>query len=108
MSELEHARDHARMMAQRLHGADCPINRTCGGPLVSAGMAMLWMRCRNKNPHVTHVTADGFGCPGVPDPSACDGCMPAKERALWAQIADEIDAYLAPAEDGSGLFGEDA
>ena len=39
-----------------------------------------------------------------PDP-ACSGCITDRERALWHQIASEIDAYLG-AGDGPGLFGE--
>jgi hypothetical protein len=28
--------------------------------------------------------------------SACPGCVTDADRALWARLADEVDAYLAP------------
>jgi hypothetical protein len=34
------------------------------------------------------------------------GCPAASERALWLQMADEIDAYLAAPLEAVDLFGE--
>lgn len=55
----------------------------------------------------THTTACNRPRPhpwsaSKPDPS-CSGCVTPSDRDLWWQIADEIEDYLAPADD-EGLF----
>lgn len=74
MSELRAAGDHARKMSTSLHKPEC--GRSPERP--------LWVKFR-------------------PDPK-CRSCVTHAERTLWALIADEIDAYLAP-DDEPGLFG---
>lgn len=56
-----------------------------------------------------------FGAPKPADHTNCGGCgcdchAPTdQERALWRQIADEIDAYLTPPEpELDDLFGGNA
>lgn len=39
-------------------------------------------------------------------PPVAPGCPAAADRALWLQIADEIDAYLAGPAVVEDLFGE--
>ncbi|MCL2611964.1 MAG: hypothetical protein FWD95_01890 [Nocardioidaceae bacterium] len=87
MSDLEATRDHARRMAD-----PNPSSGIDRGP---------W--CRRP--------ADHQRCAEVAPRGIC-GCEchewnqppSAKERALWTQIADELDAYLAPEDEGEGLF----
>lgn len=92
MSDLEQARDHARTMAARTvdpRDRSRALSLACNPAVYyeprHGECGNDWCRCAC---HPRHVPSDA-------------------ERALWAQIADEIDAYLAPVEDGPGLFGED-
>lgn len=39
-------------------------------------------------------------------PPVAPGCPAAAERALWVQLADEIDAYLAGPVEHVDLFGD--
>jgi hypothetical protein len=39
----------------------------------------------------------------VPPRAVCDGCLTDADRALFAQMASEVDDYLAPQVD---LFGD--
>lgn len=64
MSDLERFRDHAAAMATAVHKPTCHRPSTWG-----------WAR-------EIH-----------PDP-ACPGCVTDADRALWARLATEIDAYL--------------
>jgi hypothetical protein len=51
-------------------------------------------------PECPYGWADGSGLPDCP----CPGCIPDADRALWARLADEVDAYLSHDEEGA-LFG---
>lgn len=87
MSDLTDLRDHARERA----------NWQPGPPGVA---------CRERTT---------FGSPKPPDHEHCGGhncgceCHrpTAKECQMWTQITDEIDAYLAPDDDGPRLFEEE-
>lgn len=87
MSELERFRDHCRERA-----AWAP-----GTPRAA---------CRERT---------AFGTPKPPDHANCGGCgcdchaPRADERALFTQLADEIDAYLAGADESAdaGLWSEE-
>lgn len=39
-----------------------------------------------------------------PTPPTCEGCVTPAERALWQQLADEIDAYFNPPLQVASLF----
>lgn len=67
MSELERFRDHAAQMATAPHSPECwaDIKDTWG-----------WQKRIYPNPE-------------------CAGCISDTDRALWARLADEVDAYLA-------------
>lgn len=65
-TDLERFRDHARTMAQAKHRPDCPP------------------RDRAPRPVNQHRSK----------PSKCPGCVTSTDRALWARLADETDAYL--------------
>lgn len=88
MSDLTDARDHARKMAAWTDPRDTAglLNAYCDelriGPSIIA-------------PAHDRCWSDVCNCPCHPrDP----GPTPA-ERALWTQIADEIDAYLSGPDD---------
>jgi hypothetical protein len=67
-SELERFRDHARTMAApNAHRDDCHTEQRIRGTV----------RTRTIHPN-----------PG------CTGCIPAADRALFAQLAAEVDAHL--------------
>lgn len=88
-TDLEQTRDHARKMAGAEHRPDCRGQRparTCPTP---------------NEPHPEHDLARWITCLGW-----CPGCVTDAERALWSQLADEIDAYLAPNPPDDGLFAE--
>lgn len=92
MSDLEQARDHARTMAARTvdpRDRSRTLTPVCNPAYL---YAPRHDECRSEECrcacHPRHVPT-------------------AAERALWAQIADEIDAYLAPVEVGPDLFGGD-
>lgn len=105
MSDLTRFRDHAREMTERLHRPDCcrcEQTYCCGcighpayhpdvRPPWWYGPAMLW-------------TAHAETCPGNPAAPNCTGCVTDAERALWTQIADEIDDYLDDAEQEENLW----
>lgn len=88
-TDLEQARDHARWMAGRTR---TKASHHCRGDLHD--------RCRGT------IRLGGSPCecachPGAPAISEAD-------RALWAQIADEIDQHLADQaehEEQGDLFG---
>lgn len=84
---LKRLRAHCREMAQAEHKPDC-LSLTAKEPWWDP-----WM--------VTDTDANGvpteFSIRGPKpkwEPPKCDGCNPAEDRALFAQIADEIDAHL--------------
>ena len=75
MSELTTFRDHARIMSLRKHRPDC----------------LLW----KKVGHYAHLCSDECT---HPEPR-CPGCVTDADRALWARLADEVDAYLSHEEE---------
>lgn len=99
MSDLTQFRDHARFMASREHAEGC-------APALSSRSrahrgVQKW--CGNRGAHAEHewtghspLYADRevtWRCAG-----RCSGCVTDAERALWTQLADEIDAYLQQIE----------
>lgn len=85
MSELEQLRDHAR---ERLAWNPGPPRAACSErtPL------------RTPKPP-DHVNCGGHRC-------GCECHRPSdRERHLWTQIANEIDAHLSPDNEGPDLFG---
>ncbi len=84
MSDLTQFRDHARRCSIATHRTDCPSIRPSRGYPFRAG------RCDDKTDHDPHEIFPLVDCPGV-----CSGCMPDSERALWARLASETDAYLS-------------
>ncbi|WP_232676716.1 hypothetical protein [Nocardioides sp. R-C-SC26] len=105
-TQLEQLRDHSRHMAGRRHAATCPPKRERPSGVI-VGRAR-W--CGSGEPHDRHdwegPDSITWECAGI-----CGGCMPVRERALWVQIADEIDAHLtrdvaaAEADPDLSLFG---
>lgn len=79
MSDIAAFGAHARAMSTAQHKPEC-----CG-------------RRPNPNPRW------GSAATVYPDP-ACPGCVTDADRALWARLADEVDAYLTPEDEGV-LFG---
>lgn len=85
MSELEHLRDHAR---ERLAWQPGPPRIACKDTTIFG----------SPKP-ADHANCGGHRC-------GCECHRPAdRERHLWTQIADEIDTYLTPNDDGPDLFG---
>lgn len=63
--------------------------------------------CRRmaKTQHLGGCSADHPAMMWRPADERCPGCVSDADRALWAQLADEIDAYLAgQLEDGEEPF----
>lgn len=103
MSDLTQFRDHARFMASREHAEGC-------APALSSRSrahrgVQKW--CGNRGAHDEHEWTGNtrFGgldvtwwCAG-----RCSGCVSDAERDLWTRLADEIDAYLKPADDDQEL-----
>lgn len=86
MSDLTDLRDHARERANWQPG---PRRMACGDHTVFG---------TPKPPD--HANCGGHDC-------GCDCHRPTtKERQMWTQIADEIDAYLTPDDEGPGLFDQ--
>lgn len=88
MSDLADLRDHARARADWQPGekrAACKERTAFGMPKPA-----------------DHANCGGHRC-------GCDCHRPTmKERVMWQQIADEIDAYLAPPTEEPDLFGGEA
>ena len=94
--------EHYRRMATAEHKPECP-SLTAVEPYWPPGG---W----------APIDAEGNWCtgPGIPtglgwlgpkpewSPPSCPGCNPPADRALFARLADEVDAHLAPQPD---LFG---
>lgn len=94
MSDLSKFRDHCRKMATAAHKPECPSlpeNQPHWPP----------RGCRAIRAVGELVLGRRNGPP--PPAPKCDGCLTDADRALFAQMAGEIDAHLAPQVD---LFGE--
>ena len=105
MSELETFAEHARRLSKSAHLDDCTrIHRIVKRSqwLEDRGLDGT-LSCPSEDGHEPHEWIGGHGmdwtCPGM-----CSGCMPDSQSVLWARLADEIDAYLTPADEGD-LFG---
>lgn len=104
MGDLEQARDHARAMAA---WAGDPRDRS----VWRNGWCVDFPDFPTRNPH---SRCDGIGSRLNGAPCCCD-CHPRDpgptdtERALWTQLADEIDAHLAAATSGDDqpMIGDD-
>jgi hypothetical protein len=84
MSDLTNLRDHAR--ARLAWTPDLPFR----------------VACRDRTTFGMPKPADHANCGGN---CGCECHEPtAKERRLWTQIADEIDAYLAPDDETDALW----
>lgn len=83
-SSLSQFRDHCRRMAKALHKPECPS-------------LAEW------RPWVPDLESDHLRWKRNDPKPTCDGCNSAEGRALFGQLADEVDDYLAPQVD---LFGE--
>lgn len=96
MSDLKITRDHARRMSESEHHDDCErIHRVVKVDrwLYAHGLDAT-LSCAREDGHEPHEwqgnsRGGDWSCPGL-----CGGCQTDSERALWRQIADEIDAYL--------------
>ena len=77
MSDLTSLRDHARARADWSSGDD------------------LRAACRERTAFGTAKPADHANCGGHRCGCGCHRPTD-RERQMWRQIADEIDAYLAP------------
>ena len=76
MPELEQFLRHCRAMSTAEHKPECR-------------RADHLARCWGIREAWTH-----------PDP-ACTGCVTDADRALWARLADEVEAYLSHEEEGA-------
>lgn len=87
MSDLTVFRDHCRRMSEADHSTACDQARQR-----RADEDVFW-----------RIFLRHEGTPR-PDPYVCDGdCLSDTDRALFAQLAGEVDDYLAPQPD---LFGD--
>lgn len=90
---LKRLRDYSRRMAEAEHKDECP-SLTAKEP--------YW------SPWVLDEDNGGFTWRGWRKPKwerpRCDGCNPAEDRALFGQIANELNQYLG---DQLVLFGDD-
>ena len=94
MSELSEFGKHARAMSTRQHTEPCPWVNPAKAKRDS-GRA-IWQLAEDQS--ALHLV--GFEAT-IP---ACPGCVTDADRALWARLADEVDAYLQEDEE-PGLFG---
>lgn len=95
MSDLTQLRDHARAMSTAQHRIGEKWVDRC-----------LWRGQQSLNEKALKARAkagDRFTPEELdelwPLREVCPGCVTDAERALWKQIADEIDAYLTPDDD---------
>lgn len=86
MSELTTFRNHARRMAEAEHQDDCE-----GTP------ERVTRRARDRMGYRAIFGEDSPQPPIEP----CPGCVSDGDRALWARLADEVDAYLSHDEEGA-------
>jgi hypothetical protein len=89
MSDLSAFRDHARAMSKAKHKPECVARSEAWGR--ARAMFERWR---------------GIHWADVPDPGPrpeCKGCVTSQDRALWARLADEADAYLSRNTE-EGLF----
>ena len=91
MSTLAAFAAHARAMASAEHVPTCC---RCGRPYCCGCIGHpvehpLW--------HPDGWTAHAETCPGNPSAPPCPGCVTDADRALWARLADEAEAYLGDA-----------
>ena len=77
-TDLEDFAAHARYMATARHRDDCPSQRPAP---------------------ITHRSRDEITLTFT----LCRGCVTDTDRALWARLADEVDAWLGRDEQ-EGLF----
>jgi len=95
VSDLTDARDHARAMAARTSDPNAGV-RQCRW----CHWQDTWVRDQDHKPCLLPEGKCGCRChPPIYVPTDA-------ERALWARLADEIDDYLTPADDGPGLWEE--
>lgn len=91
MSDLTKFRDHAAAMARAEHKPECPSLHPVPWP--PGG----WVPTDGED------SMNGLTWIGPPPPPPeCSGCLTDADRALFARLAGEVDAYLAPQPD---LFG---
>jgi len=81
MSELTTFRDHARAMSEAEHRKDCE-----GTP------DRVATRARDIS---SYRRMFGELHPKLMPIERCPGCVTDADRALWARLADEVDAHLA-------------
>jgi hypothetical protein len=90
VSELTTFRDHARRMATSGHKPECE-----GTP------ERVAERTRNRMGYRAIFREHH---PKLEPIEPCPGCVTDADRALWARLAAEVDAYLSHDEEGA-LFG---
>lgn len=112
MNDLEKTRNHAReMAAPGAHTRDCPVkvahDRYLDGRIELRVAACSKAVDRENHAGHTWMESDQWR----PDQSwqrwchgACSGCVSDAERALWAQIADEINEYIYQPPDEQGAL----
>lgn len=93
-ADLQTLRDHARARATWAPSANlCDACRP-----ISASKAALLRTLQLDTPATNHVDCEGREC----------GCtcreLSDSDRALWTQIADELDAYLTPNDEQEALL----
>ncbi len=98
MSDLTEFAAHCRRMATAEHRPECcQCGRSwcCGCPGHPVGHPRGWSAGRWEEHAVK--------CPGNPSAPPCAGCVTDADRALFAALTAECEAYL---NDGPGLFEE--
>jgi len=94
MSILTDFRDHCRKMAKVEHKPECPSLGPKSRP--------IWAPLGNANGDIEALQWLGM----TPAPPTCDGCVSDVDRAWFAHLANEVDAYLAAGGADEPLFGE--
>lgn len=85
MSALKLYAKHCRKMSTAEHKLECP-SLPANQPYWS-----MWHTITGDD---GIIQALGWNGP-PPTPPSCDGCITAADRALFLQLADEADAFLA-------------
>ena len=106
MDDLETFRDHARRLSESAHRDDCDRIHRIVKVDRWLGDLQVTLSCPDTDGHEPHdwVGASGvdWTCPGL-----CVSCSTDRDRALWTQLADEIDRHIAALAD-EPLWGGDS
>lgn len=93
MSDLTRFRDHCRKMSDAEHKPDCPMLTAVEPYWPPGGWAPIDADGNWDNSGGMPQGLGWLGPKPAWSPPHCDGCNSAEDRALFAQLADEVDTY---------------